>query len=45
MTVPPTMGATPAHPLAQVNAPDLATFDPDPRFFGGLGQRIERPLG
>jgi len=39
------MGVTPPHAFAQVDAPDLAAFDPDPGFFSGLGQRIERPLG
>src|SRR6266568_4694950 len=39
------MGATPAHSFSQIDAPDLAAFDSDPRFLGCLRQRIERPLG
>jgi len=44
-TVAPTMGVTPPHAFAQIDAPDLAAFDPYPGFFGSLGQRIKRPPG
>jgi len=39
------MGVTPPHAFAQIDASDLAAFDPDPGCFGGLGQRTQRPLG
>jgi hypothetical protein len=39
------MGVTPADAFTQIDAPDLAAFHLDPGCFGGLDQRIERPLG
>jgi len=39
------MGATPPHSFSHIDAADLAAFDADASFFGGLSQRIERPLG
>ncbi len=42
MTVAPTMGATPAHAFAQIDAPDLTAFDLDPGFFVNAGVILRR---